>query len=38
VEEVRRHLEGGSTLERIVFAVFGPEAREAFERALRQRG
>jgi O-acetyl-ADP-ribose deacetylase (regulator of RNase III) len=37
VEEVRRHLESGSTLERIVFAVFGPEAREAFERALRQR-
>jgi O-acetyl-ADP-ribose deacetylase len=36
VEEVRRHLESGSTLERIVFAVFGPEAREAFERALRQ--
>ena len=35
VEEVRRHLESGSTLERIVFAVFGPEAREAFERALR---
>jgi O-acetyl-ADP-ribose deacetylase (regulator of RNase III) len=38
VEEVRRHLESGSTLERIVFAVFGPEAREAFERALRQTG
>lgn len=36
VEEVRRHLEGGSTLERIVFAVLGPKAREAFERALRQ--
>ena len=36
VEEVRRHLESGSTLERIVFAVFGPEARQAFERALRQ--
>jgi O-acetyl-ADP-ribose deacetylase (regulator of RNase III) len=36
VEEVRRHLESGSTLERIVFAVFGAEAREAFERALRQ--
>jgi O-acetyl-ADP-ribose deacetylase (regulator of RNase III) len=38
VEEVRRHLESGSALERIVFAVFGQEAREAFERALRQTG
>ena len=36
VEEVRRHLAGGvSGLERIVFAVHGAEAREAFERALR---
>ncbi len=34
VSEVRRHLDGGSGLERIVFAVRGPEAREAFERAL----
>jgi O-acetyl-ADP-ribose deacetylase (regulator of RNase III) len=34
VEEVRRHLEGGSKLERVVFAVFGEEAREAFEAAL----
>jgi O-acetyl-ADP-ribose deacetylase len=35
VEEVRRHLEGGgSGLERIVFAVRGSEARQAFERAL----
>ena len=33
VEEVRRHLEGGSGLERVVFAVRGAEAREAFERA-----
>ena len=34
VEEVRRHLDGGSALERVVFAVRGAEAREAFERAL----
>jgi O-acetyl-ADP-ribose deacetylase (regulator of RNase III) len=34
VEEVRAHLERGSKLERVVFAVFGEEAREAFERAL----
>ena len=33
VEEVRRHLEAGSRLERIVFAVRGAEARTAFERA-----
>ena len=33
-DEVRRHLEGGSKLERIVFAVRGEEARAAFERAL----
>jgi O-acetyl-ADP-ribose deacetylase len=31
VEEVRRHLEGGSGLERVVFAVRVSEAREAFE-------
>src|SRR3954451_12889753 len=31
VEEVRRHLEGGSGLERVVFAVHGQEARAAFE-------
>jgi O-acetyl-ADP-ribose deacetylase (regulator of RNase III) len=31
VEEVRRHLEAGSHLERIVFAVFGAEAKRAFE-------
>jgi O-acetyl-ADP-ribose deacetylase len=30
VEEVRRHLEGGSGLERIVFAVRGEEAERAF--------
>ena len=34
VEEVRRHLEAGSRLERIVFAVRGDAARDAFERAL----
>src|SRR5947209_19338607 len=34
VEEARRHLEGGSSLERIVFAVRGGAARDAFERAL----
>lgn len=34
VSEVRRHLDGGSGLERVVFAVRGSEAREAFERAL----
>ena len=34
VEEVRRHLEAGSGLERVVLAVRGEEARRAFERAL----
>ena len=34
VEEVRKHLDAGSGLERIVFAVRGAEARAAFERAL----
>ncbi len=34
VAEVRRHLGGGSRLERVVFAVRGAAAREAFERAL----
>lgn len=34
VEEVRRHLEGGSALERVVFAVRGEDARRAFEGAL----
>jgi len=33
VEEVRRHLESGSSLERVVFAVFGEEAATAFEEA-----
>jgi O-acetyl-ADP-ribose deacetylase len=31
VEEVTRHLEEGSGLERIVFAVFGDDARQAFD-------
>jgi O-acetyl-ADP-ribose deacetylase len=34
VEEARRHLDAGSSLERIVFCVRGDEAREAFEAAL----
>jgi O-acetyl-ADP-ribose deacetylase len=34
VEELRRHLASGSALERVVFAVRGAEAKEAFERAL----
>jgi O-acetyl-ADP-ribose deacetylase len=36
VQEVGRHLDQGSGLERIVFAVRGAQAREAFERALRE--
>jgi O-acetyl-ADP-ribose deacetylase (regulator of RNase III) len=34
VDEVRRHLSGGSDLELVVFAVFGEQARLAFEEAL----
>jgi O-acetyl-ADP-ribose deacetylase (regulator of RNase III) len=34
VEEIRRHLAGDSGLERIVFCVFGEDAREAFAEAL----
>jgi O-acetyl-ADP-ribose deacetylase len=34
VDEVRRHLAEGSGLERVVFAVVGDDAREAFEAAL----
>jgi O-acetyl-ADP-ribose deacetylase len=34
VEEVRRHLDEGGGLERIVFCVFGEDARRAFDRAL----
>jgi O-acetyl-ADP-ribose deacetylase len=35
VEAAQRHLDAGSGLDRIVFAVRGDAAREAFERALR---
>jgi O-acetyl-ADP-ribose deacetylase (regulator of RNase III) len=34
VEEVRRHLDGDTTLERVVFAVHGDAARTAFEAAI----
>jgi O-acetyl-ADP-ribose deacetylase len=34
VEEVRRHLDAGSRLERIVFAVHGERARAAFQSAI----
>jgi O-acetyl-ADP-ribose deacetylase (regulator of RNase III) len=34
VDEVRRHLDEGGELERVVFAVFGDDARAAFEQAL----
>jgi O-acetyl-ADP-ribose deacetylase (regulator of RNase III) len=34
VDEVRGHLSAGGTLERVVFAVRGAAAREAFEQAL----
>ncbi|HEY8582483.1 MAG TPA: macro domain-containing protein [Capillimicrobium sp.] len=34
VDEVRRHVASGSRLERVVFAVRGPEAVEAFDAAL----
>jgi O-acetyl-ADP-ribose deacetylase (regulator of RNase III) len=37
VEEVRRHLEAGSGLERVVFAVFGADAERAFDAALGSR-
>jgi O-acetyl-ADP-ribose deacetylase (regulator of RNase III) len=36
VDEVRRHLDSGSGLERVVFAVFGEDARRAFEAAAAQ--
>jgi O-acetyl-ADP-ribose deacetylase len=38
VEEVRRHLEGGTGLERVIFAVRGAEAEEAFRTAMSQLG
>jgi O-acetyl-ADP-ribose deacetylase (regulator of RNase III) len=34
VEEVRRHLAGGSDLEQVAFCVFGEDAERAFEEAL----
>src|SRR5215207_6853976 len=34
VEEVRRHVAGQTGLERIVFCVFGEDARQAFEKAV----
>jgi O-acetyl-ADP-ribose deacetylase len=37
-DEVRRHLDSGSRLERVVFAVRGAEARAAFERAVADAG
>jgi O-acetyl-ADP-ribose deacetylase len=37
-EEVRRHLDSGSRLERIVFTVRGADARAAFERAVADAG
>ena len=37
-DEVRRHLDSGSRLERVVFAVRGAQAREAFERAVAAAG
>jgi O-acetyl-ADP-ribose deacetylase (regulator of RNase III) len=36
VEEVRRHLDSGSGLELVVFAIRGEEARRAFEDAVAQ--
>jgi O-acetyl-ADP-ribose deacetylase (regulator of RNase III) len=37
VDELHKHLDSGSGLERVVFAVRGSEARDAFERALSER-
>jgi O-acetyl-ADP-ribose deacetylase (regulator of RNase III) len=38
VEEVRRHLDGGSGLERVLFAVRGSDAEAAFRGAISQAG
>lgn len=38
VEEVHRHLGSGSGLERVVFAVRGDDAQDAFDRAMSQPG
>jgi O-acetyl-ADP-ribose deacetylase len=37
-DEVRRHVDSGSRLDRVVFAVRGAEARAAFERAVAAAG
>src|SRR3954464_14228994 len=37
-DEVRRHIDSGSRLERVVFAVRGADARAAFERAVAAAG
>jgi O-acetyl-ADP-ribose deacetylase len=37
-DEVRRHLDSGSRIDRVVFAVRGAEARAAFERAVAAAG
>ena len=37
-DEVRRHLDSGSRLERVVFTVRGADARDAFERAVADAG
>ena len=37
-DEVRRHLDSGSRLERVVFTVRGADARTAFERAVADAG
>src|SRR5262249_57919789 len=38
VDEVRRHLEGDTGLERVIFAVRGADAEEAFRTAMSQAG
>src|SRR5262245_33939950 len=38
IDEVRRHLDSGSGLERVVFAVHGDDAETAFHRAMSQQG
>jgi len=38
VEEVRRHLDAGSRLERVVFAVHGDQAERAFREAMNRAG
>lgn len=37
LEELQRHLEAGSGLERVVFAVFGDQAKQAFDAELAAR-